>query len=94
MLASAATLVVAAGGYPILGRGKLRRVLLVRWLLLSVTGGMAGYILYALQVIRPEAWGILPEIAWIARAAVAVVAGIGAILPLGPLARSTRETRT
>lgn len=94
MLAAVATLVVAVAGYPLLGRAKQQRVVLVRWLLLSVIGGMSGYILYTLQAIRPEAWGILPEKAWVARAAVVGVAGIGAMVPLGLVARIARKART
>jgi hypothetical protein len=52
----------------------------VRWSLLAVIGGMAGYILYATQVIRPEIWVGLPETAWAARLAVAGVALAGAIV--------------
>jgi len=52
----------------------------VRWSLLAVIGGMAGYILYAAQVIRPEVWAGLPETAWATRVAVAGAALAGAIV--------------
>ena len=64
---------------------------MVRWILLAVIGGMAGYILYALQAVRPEAWGILPDAAWVARAAVAGVVTVGALLPLGVVAAAVHR---
>ncbi|MBN1137341.1 MAG: hypothetical protein JXM73_12200 [Anaerolineae bacterium] len=79
LLAGGATGAVLVGGCLLAGR-KRRRAAVVRWILLAVIGGMAGYILYAVQAIRPEAWGILPETAWAARAAVAVMVVVGALL--------------
>jgi hypothetical protein len=79
LLAGGATGVVLVGGCLFPGR-KRQRATVVRWSLLAVIGGMAGYILYALQIIRPERWGALPETAWAARAAVAGVALAGAVL--------------
>jgi beta-N-acetylhexosaminidase len=90
LLAVGATLLVAAGGYPVLGRRRERRSLVVRWLSLAVIGGMAGYLFYALQMIRPESWGILPGAAWIPRAAVAAMAALGALLPLSLLVTTAR----
>jgi beta-N-acetylhexosaminidase len=87
LLASGATLLVAASGYPLLGDRRKRRWLVVRWLALAVIGGMAGYLLCAGQVLRPETWGILPEGAWFGRAAVAGVAAVGALLPLAVVLR-------
>lgn len=82
LLAAAATVFVALAGAAALGRRRRRRATVVRWLSLAVVGGMAGYILYTLQIIRPESWGFLPEAAWVARAAGAIVAAVGALLPL------------
>lgn len=87
LLAACVTLLVAAGGYSLLGSGRKRRSVVVRWVLLAIIGGMGGYILYALQVVRPEAWGILPAAPWVARAAVSGVTALGALLPLGPVVR-------
>jgi beta-N-acetylhexosaminidase len=86
LLSAAATLLVAGGGCMLLGRKRRGRVIVVRWILLAVVGGMAGYILYALQVVRPEAWEILPDAAWVARATVAGMVAVGALLPLGIVA--------
>jgi beta-N-acetylhexosaminidase len=88
LLASGAILLVAAVGYPLLARRRDRRATAVRWLALAVIGGMAGYLLYALHLIRPEAWGVLPSAGWIPRAAVACLAAVGAIVPLGGMARA------
>ncbi len=79
LLAGGATGAVLVGGCLLPGR-KRQRATVVRWSLLAVIGGMAGYILYATQVIRPERWGVLPETAWAARAAVAGVALAGAVV--------------
>jgi hypothetical protein len=51
-------------------------------LLLAIIGGMLGYILYALRVIRPESWGILPNLAWVAPAAMVILVAVCALLPL------------
>ena len=59
---------------------------MVRWLLLVITGGMSGYILYALGFIRPDLWGLLPEMAWIGKAMMIALVAIGALLPLGIVA--------
>ncbi len=79
LLAGGATGAVLVGGCLLPGR-KQRRATVVRQSLLAVIGGMAGYILYAAQVIRPETWLGLPETVWAARAAAAVVALAGAIV--------------
>lgn len=91
LLASASVLLVATAGIPVLGVYR-RRSLVVRWILLAFIGGMVGYVLYALQVVRPEAWGLLPQAAWSERAAVAIFAAVTSLLPL-PLVMRTRETR-
>ena len=88
-LAGICVLVAAAAGVPLLGRRRRRS--LVRWVLLAVIGGMAGYVLYALQVVRPEVWGLLPQGAWSERAAVAIVAAVASLLPL-PLVIGRGET--
>jgi hypothetical protein len=90
VVASACVLVVAVAGVPLLGVRRRRRSL-VRWVLLAIIGGMAGYVLYALQVVRPDAWGLLPQAAWSERAAVAIVAAVASLLPL-PLVIKMGET--
>jgi hypothetical protein len=50
---------------------------------------MSAYILYALRVIRPESWGILPDLAWVARAAMVVLVAACALLPLIAVAIAT-----
>jgi len=79
LLAGSATGAVLAGSCLLAGRRR-QRATVVRWGLLAVIGGMAGYILCAAQVIRPETWGILPETVWAARAAVAGVTLAGALV--------------
>jgi hypothetical protein len=61
----------------------------VRWILLAIIGGMLGYILYALRVIRPESWGIIPELVWVARAAMMGLVALCALLPLVAVMRTT-----
>jgi len=85
LLAASATALAALAGLALLGRR--RRATVVRWLALAISGGMAGYLLYALQVIRPETWGLLPDSAWVARVAVGLLAAVGALLPLVAVAR-------
>jgi beta-N-acetylhexosaminidase len=92
LLAAGTTLLVAAVGFLFLSRRKMRRALAVRWILLAVIGGMAGYILYAAKVVRPETWVILPDVAWVPRAVVAAIAGIFALIPLGLVARTKAES--
>jgi hypothetical protein len=81
-LSVGATLLVAVAGCLVLGERRRQRAVVVRWLLLAIVGGMLGYILYALQVIRPETWGILPAEAWVPWAAMIGVVVAGALLPL------------
>jgi hypothetical protein len=81
LLAAGATILVGAGGCLLLGKRRRRRVL-VRWILLATIGGMVAYILYAGELIRPDAWGILPQGAWAARAAMIGMVAVGAVLPL------------
>ncbi len=88
--ASGATLLMAVAGYLFLGHNRTRPTLVVRWLALAVIGGMAGYLLLATQVVRPEAWAILPEATWAKRAFVAALASLGALLPLAVLAGLAR----
>jgi hypothetical protein len=54
---------------------------------------MVGYVLYALQVVRPEVWGLFPQSAWSERAAVAIVAAVASLLPL-PLMIGRGKTGT
>jgi beta-N-acetylhexosaminidase len=86
LLAAGATFLVSAVTYPLSGRKKLHRARFVRGALLAVVGGMAAYILFALQVVRPESWGGLPEPPWVGKTAVAVMVVVGALLPLLVLA--------
>ncbi len=88
-LAVGATLLAAALGYLVLGESRKQPVIVVRWALLAICGGMLGYILYALRVIRPESWGILPDLVWVARAAMVVLVAACALLPLIVVAIAT-----
>ena len=87
LLAAAVTLLVVALGTLFLGERRRRPAIVVRWVLLAIIGGMLGYILYALRVIRPESWGILPDLVWVARAAMMGVVAVCALLPLGVVMR-------
>ncbi len=82
LLAASTTLLVAAVGTLLLGERRKRPAHVVRWVLLAIIGGMLGYILYALRVIRPESWGFLPDLVWVARAAMVGVVAVCALLPL------------
>jgi hypothetical protein len=84
LLAAGVILAVAAAGFLLLGRRSPGMV--VRWILLTICGGTAVYLLYALQVIRPETWAFLPEGAWIARAALIALVALGALTPLALVA--------
>jgi beta-N-acetylhexosaminidase len=92
LLAAGATLLVAAIGYPLLGRGRPSRTLVVRWLASAVVGGMAGYLLYALELVRPEAWASLPGVPWLGQGGMVILVALGALLPL-PLVARGRERR-
>jgi beta-N-acetylhexosaminidase len=81
-LAAGATLVIAVGSLLLLQRKQRPPTTVVRWVLLSIIGGFFGYILYALQVIHPERWEILPDVAWLAQATMIGMVIIGAVLPL------------
>ena len=89
LLAAAATLLVAAIGYLLLGEKRKQPVILVRWVLSAIIGGMLGYILYALRLIRPESWGFLPDAGWVVRAAMIGVVALCALLPLVVVVRTT-----
>jgi beta-N-acetylhexosaminidase len=82
LLAAATTLVAAALGTVLLGERRNQPVIMVRWVLLAIIGGMLGYILYALRVIRPESWGVLPKLEWVAPAAMVILVAVCALLPL------------
>jgi len=92
-LAAGATLLVAVVGWLLLGDRRLRRGLVVRWLSLAIAGGMLGYILYAIRLVRPESWGILPEGAWLSRAAMIGLVVVGALLALGVAMATTPAAR-
>ena len=85
VLALGVTLLVAIGGYLLLGGPRKRRARALRWALLAIVGGMAGYILYALGILRPEAWGFLPAAARVARLVLVGIVIVGALLPLAVL---------
>jgi beta-N-acetylhexosaminidase len=89
LLAAATTLLVAAVGTLLLGERRKQSAIAVRWILLAIIGGMLGYILYALRVIRPESWGIIPELVWVARAAMMGLVALCALLPLVAVMRTT-----
>jgi beta-N-acetylhexosaminidase len=89
MLATCTTLLVVAGGYRLLAPPRRKRDLAARWALLAIIGGMAAYILYALQWVRPETWGVLPNAPWVTRAVVISVTALGAMLPLVMMARTS-----
>jgi beta-N-acetylhexosaminidase len=80
-LAAGVILVAAVVGSVLLRARRRGRAVVVRWILLAVIGGMLGYILYGLQVIRPGMWGILPEEVWTARAVLVGLVAVGALLP-------------
>ena len=88
-LAMGTALLVALGGCLVLGKRRKRPPVVVRWVLLAIVGGMLGYLLYALQVIRPEAWGILPQTAWLPQATMISIVALGALLPLLVVIRTT-----
>jgi hypothetical protein len=54
---------------------------------------MVGYILYALRVIRPESWGILPDAGWVTRVAMMVVVAVCSLLPLAVMMRTAGSQR-
>jgi beta-N-acetylhexosaminidase len=89
LLAAGTTLLVVAVGCLLLGERRKHPAIVVRWILLAIIGGMLGYILYALRVIRPEAWGILPDVGWVTRAAMMTVVAVCALLPLVAMIRRT-----
>ena len=68
-------------GIWLLGERRKRPTVLVRWVLLAIGGGMAGYLLLALPVIR------LPQTAWAARLLVAAIVAAGALIPLALVGR-------
>ena len=89
LLAAGTTLLVAAIGYLLLGERRKQPAIVVRWVLSAIVGGMLGYILYALRLIRPESWGFLPDLAWVARAAMMGLVALCALLPLVVVMRTT-----
>jgi beta-N-acetylhexosaminidase len=80
-LAGGTILVVMLIGWLVLGRRRPPGTV-VRWVLLAITGGMLAYILYAVRVLRPETWGLLPEAAWISSAALVGLVVLGGLLAL------------
>ena len=93
LLAAGATLAVAALGCLVLGERRKQPVIMVRWVLLAIIGGMLGYILYALRLVRPESWGILPDAGWAASAAMVTVVAVCALLPLVVMMRKSLRNR-
>ncbi len=90
-LAAATILVVVLFGWLVLGRRR-QPTTTVRWVLLAMTGGMLAYILYALRLFRPEAWGILPEAAWISSLALVVLVALGGLLALAVVLLTAPDT--
>ncbi len=93
LLAAGATLAVAALGCLLLGERRKQPVIMVRWVLLAIIGGMLGYILYALRLVRPESWGILPDAGWAASAGMVAVVAVCALLPLVVMMRKSLRNR-
>jgi len=91
--ALATTLLIAFGGSLFLSRRGYSRQSLVRWLALSILGGMAVHILCALRVLRPQAWGLGPEAGWLGQAVAAGLVAIGALLPLAAVLRTSEGQR-
>jgi energy-converting hydrogenase Eha subunit E len=89
LLAAGTMLLAATLGTLLLGQRRKQPVIVVRWVLLAIIGGTLGYLLYLLRVIRPESWGILPDLAWIAPASLVTLVAVCALLPLGVLMRAT-----
>jgi beta-N-acetylhexosaminidase len=90
LLACGGVGVAALVGYPLLGRARRRRSVVVRWLLMTTAAGLAVYVLYAL--------GLLPKIwtgpataaglgAWADRLAMVGLVALASLLPLGLLRR-------
>ncbi|MBN1660694.1 MAG: hypothetical protein JXA93_20020 [Anaerolineae bacterium] len=91
LAASAAAIVGGASGRRLTRLGARRRVV-IRMLLLVVLGATLAYLLYTLDVVRIERWGVVPgtvlrEAAWIGRVALIALVLVGAWLPV-PLFRS------
>ena len=93
-MAMGAALLVAAVGRWSLGERRKQRAYLVRWVLLAICGGMAAYILYAVQLIRPELWGLLPAGDLSSRGAMLGVVVVGTLLPLVLRPLISRAKRT
>ena len=72
-----------------MGERRKQAVIVVRWILLAIIGGMLGYILHALRVIRPESWGLFPDVDWVTRAAMMGVVAVCALLPFVVMIRRT-----
>jgi beta-N-acetylhexosaminidase len=80
-LALVATFLLCAAGSWTLGQRRKQRAYAMRWILLAVCGGMAAYLLYALKLLRPDAWGLLPAGILGSRVAMLLVVAAGALLP-------------
>lgn len=74
--------VVATAGSWLAGRWRWGRPAVVRRALLAIVGGMAGYLLCVLEVVRPGSWAFWPEAAWAPAAGLALVVAAGALLGL------------
>jgi len=93
LLAAGTTLAAAALGCLVLGERRKQPVIVVRWVLLAIIGGMLGYILYALRLVRPESWGILPDAGWVVSAGMVAVVALCALLPLVVMVRKPLRNR-
>ena len=74
--------VAATAGSWLAGRRRGGRPAMVRRALLGIIGGMAGYLLCILEVVRPGSWDFWPQAAWAPAAGLALVVAAGAVLGL------------
>jgi hypothetical protein len=72
----------ATAGSWLAGRRRSERTTVVRRGLLGVVGGMVGYLLHVLAVVRPESWPFWPEAAWASAAGLSFLVAGGALLAM------------
>ncbi len=88
LLGLGVTAVAATTGAVLTGRRRGGRPAVVRRALLAIAGGMVGYLLYILAVIRPESWAMWPEAAWAPAAGLVALVAAGALLAMLLVPRS------
>jgi beta-N-acetylhexosaminidase len=81
LLAWAGTLLAALVTVPWTRVSQFGRRRLLRGLLLALSGGMTGYLLYALGWLRPQEWEVFPDAAWVPWLAVTGLAFVVALVP-------------